>query len=89
MHLKESICEIYCDEEWVRYDPSTDWSQGGPIIERERLLVVPYNPFEDSSDWCARKPDWLVTGKVLRGPAPLIAAMRAYVAGRYGDEVEN
>ena len=33
------------DLQGVAYAPSTDWSQGGPIIERERTRIdCPWNP---------------------------------------------
>lgn len=62
--------------------PSTDWSQGGPIIERERITL---DPFDDSPNWCATIPGYMYR---VYGPTPLIAAMRCYVASKLGDEVE-
>jgi hypothetical protein len=61
------------------FKPSTDWSQGGPIIERERLLLRPCG-----LSWeCSMGGDnW------FKGLTPLIAAMRCYVASKLGDEVE-
>lgn len=61
---------------------STDWSEGGPIIERERITI---DPFDDFPNWCATIP-----GHQYRvyDPALLIAAMRCYVASKLGDEVE-
>jgi hypothetical protein len=60
--------------------PSTDWAQGGPIIDRE-LIAIDY----DHDVWNAAKYSlsWY-TG----GPTPLIAAMRCYVASKLGDEVD-
>jgi hypothetical protein len=66
------------------YSPTTDWAQGGPIIERERIsirqwtnvpIVHAYMPHDDAP-WASD------------GTSPLIAAMRAYVASKLGDEVE-
>ena len=72
--------------EWqgrVGYAPSTNWSQGGPIIERERISV---EPFKNTGKWSAFKFD---TGDCeISAPTPLIAAMRCYIASRIGDEVE-
>jgi len=65
---------------WAQsYLPSTDWAQGGPIIEREWLLLRPYG-----LSWeCSMGGDnW------FKGPTPLIAAMRCYVASKLGDEVD-
>jgi hypothetical protein len=62
---------------------STDWSQGGPIIERERLNIVP-----TSVGWEAY-PDYGMSDELFEvGPTPLIAAMRCYVASKLGDEVD-
>jgi len=64
------------------YAPSTDWSQGGPIIEREKMGI--------SRETLAYQ--WLAcsygTRTARSGPTPLIAAMRCYVASKLGDEVE-
>lgn len=68
------------------YSPSTDWSQGGPIIERESISIE-------------RKHDgwWMASCKyhyaddpmyLVLGDTPLIAAMRCYVASKLGDEVD-
>lgn len=73
---------------------STDWSQGGPIIERERVKVFP----NVGGTWSAQirhtESHPLVSHPVLAGwtnssgPTPLIAAMRCYVSAKIGDEVE-
>ena len=74
-----------------RFSPSTDWSQGGPIIDRGCIAtyasgacsVEPKNP----DYWVAEilGTDEMVT---QYGPTPLIAAMRCHVASKLGDEVE-
>ena len=66
--------------ELMHFNYSTDWSQGGPIIERERLDIYGY----DGENWCAN--DNLRATQY--GPTPLVAAMRCYVASRLGNEVE-
>lgn len=64
-----------------KYKPSTNWAQGGPIIEREQIETY----FQPTLEQWAAKHD----GNVLRyGPTPLIAAMRCYVASKLGDTVE-
>ena len=65
---------------WIKYDPSTDWSQGGPIIERENIEIG-RTPVE----WRAQRYDFI---RVAYGPTPLVAAMRCYVASELGDEVD-
>jgi hypothetical protein len=62
------------------YSPSTKWSQGGPIIERERIQLCD----AEDSQWMAYTSDT----EFCTGPTPLIAAMRCYVASKLGDEVE-
>jgi hypothetical protein len=65
------------------YCPSTDWRDGGPIIQRERVLL---EPTWGSEDWMARAGDeW---ASIAYANTPLVAAMRAYVSSKFGDEVE-
>lgn len=59
---------------------STDWAHGGPIIERERIELRG----DGDKGWIA--DDNLNPSQ--RGPTPLIAAMRCYVASVLGDEIE-
>ena len=67
---------------------STDWAQGGPIIEREWLDVTPWpNESEEKLRWQCKQHDSKFDC-VAFGPTPLIAAMRCYVASKLGDEVE-
>ena len=60
---------------------STDWAVGGPIIEQERLTVMSHQ----TRGWGS---GWMGEGQTHFGPTPLIAAMRAYVARKLGEEVE-
>jgi hypothetical protein len=70
------------------YTPTTDWSQGGPIIEREWIEVVPWpNESDENERWQATQHD-LPSRVYCSGPTPLIAAMRCYVASKLGDEVD-
>ena len=70
--------------------PSTNWAQGGPIIEREWIDVVkPVN----SVCWVATMhyqddDNERIQTSEEQGLTPLIAAMRCYVASKMGDEVE-
>ncbi len=64
--------------DWT-YNPSGDWMQGGPIVEREHIAL-----WSEGYDWEAKRygqhESW--------GETPLIAAMRCYVASKLGDEVD-
>jgi hypothetical protein len=64
-------------------DYSTNWSQGGPIIERERISPR-WSKFWKC--WEAVDPNNAQFNFI--GDTFLIAAMRAYVASKLGDEVE-
>ena len=80
-------------------DYSTDWSQGGPIVEREGInLSIDYQDDALSNDmvqigWKANLWNNSVPGTpgLLQwsyGPTPLIAAMRCYCCSKLGDTVE-
>lgn len=82
-----------------RFSPSTDWSQGGPIIERERITAYALyltgcsesgKEVNEFREWAAHKQSgrYWVSPEMFTGQTPLIAAMRCYVASRLGDEVE-
>ena len=87
---------FYYQDQWGSdvsgwYDPTTDWCVGGPIVFRNKIswntwhgdwgasftfpVRHPTNPKRDPSH------HW------MKGPTPLIAAMRTYVSSVYGDEV--
>ncbi len=70
---------------------STDWAQGGPIIEREKITLLP-----DYGDvYAAMIGAVIESGEITEsrafacGPTPLIATMRAYVASKFGDTVPD
>ena len=70
-------------EEW---SPSSRWDQGGPIIERERIMFTDLSSLENVGNiraHIARRygSHW------ADGETHLIAAMRAYVSSKFGDEV--
>jgi hypothetical protein len=94
----------YTDEQHPKqWDPSESWLMGGPIIERERIGIyegaqwpAPGHP-PAQWIWCAcvgGSPNYGTTleapaQRELRGPTPLVVAMRAYVASRFGKEVPD
>jgi hypothetical protein len=57
---------------------STDWAQGGPIMERENIATA----------WHITR--WVAWRGVVEhpGPTPLIAAMRCFVASKMGNDIE-
>lgn len=64
------------------WNPSTNWKQGGPIIEREGITIS--RGYGGKYWWAVHDANEL---EVL-GPTPLVAAMRAYVTAKLGDEVD-
>ena len=88
---------LHDEKPLASFRPSTDWAQGGPIIEREEISVEPLYTAGGLDCWQAyghnlRYDDQgnYIQGSDNRqyGPTPLIAAMRCYVASKLGDEVE-
>lgn len=73
--------------EFEAHHYSTDWSQGGPIIEEGAISLCPDEFITGDTRWCAVCTNEAV-GYEAFGPTPLIAAMRCYVASKLGDEVE-
>jgi hypothetical protein len=71
---------------------SSDWAQGGPIIEREKISVVQnitLDKLHPEWDWRATKaPHDPLDCTYAYGPTPIIAAMRCYVASKLGDTVD-
>lgn len=71
-----------------KYEPSTNWAQGGPIIGREEISINRDN--DPDYIWAA----W--TSAPIRdestafgyGDTPLIAAMRCFVVSELGEEIE-
>ena len=96
-HGKRWVIQVLCDgynpeRKVYWFEPSTDWSQGGPLIERERIsLTGPgcMGAAEPGKTWSA----YIDTGSFgggqsFFGPSPLIAACRAIVAAKLGDTVQ-
>lgn len=71
------------DDLFTPYEPSSDWSIAGPIIEREKI-AIDYS--DGGNNWCAAVYD--SDGRPQSAKDPLCAAMRCYVASKLGDEVE-
>ena len=72
------------------YTPSTNWAQGGPIIQRENIEWQWLPATDKAHQYGARKPSLGGLNRTfcMDGPTILIAAMRCYVASKLGAEVE-
>ena len=84
------ICEgrvFAYDDATCGFNPSTDWAQGGPIIERGEIALEPMTHDKFGDGWLATRVEGPAVCMEF-GPTMLIAAMRCYVVGILGDEVE-
>lgn len=76
------------------WSPSTDWSQGGPLIEKYQVATIPEAHDGRTGTECSEK--WYAViyydgGEQYtaeRCDSPLIAACRAIVAAKLGDQVD-
>lgn len=74
------------------YNYSTEWSQGGPLIEQNGIEVFCNLSAEQASRFKDASPDWRACMNRGRsehsyGPTPLIAAMRCLCATKLGEVV--
>jgi hypothetical protein len=74
--------EVTSGDEWGLWGWATDWAQGGPIIERERIAI----DWSEGNEWCASCES--NPTRIFSAATPLIAAMRCYVASKLGDDVD-
>lgn len=97
-HIWEDEIQVITNRHWITYHPSTNWNQGGPIIESEDITFRKYhNPGKERHGIyyarICRESGTMVgwyktTGFQQTGPTPLIAAMRCYVASKLGTTIE-
>jgi hypothetical protein len=80
--VDEYILETAFYSAWCsgRFNFSSDWAQGGKIIERERIGLR-----DAGGDGWAADDNIHAT---QYAETPLVAAMRCYVTSKLGDEVE-
>jgi len=81
---------LFAGHEVGRLHYTSNWAEGGPIIEREEIGIKRNAPCSDGRQWEASGS---ITAKgagyhFAYGPTPLIAAMRCYVASKLGDTVD-
>ena len=86
----EGLEDIAKGDKFPEHDFSTNWAQGGPIIEREKIDLL---ASIDGGEWTAEIWSYSYNGGGANsltkyGPTPLIAAMRCYVASKLGEEVD-
>lgn len=92
----QRFLNLWTDSAFLHY--SSNWANGGPIIEREKIDLVRCNDLyfpkgNELGDYYEMlwRAEPFNTGSISQrfyGPTPLIAAMRCYVALKLGDVVE-
>jgi hypothetical protein len=74
------------------YRPSSNWTDGGPLIESAGISVWRY-PDLDAWHACLEfnfsREDGIKAKHYYQGPTLLIAGMRCLVASKFGNEVPN
>lgn len=83
---KPVVHRKYWDEITIlRCEFGTNWTQGGPIVERERICI----DVGHDGVWLACSKQNYEDRKefINAGHTPLIAALRCYVQMRLGDEI--
>ena len=83
LNTLDLLYDVKC---YSKFNPSTDWIQGGPIIAQKRLCI----DIGHDGVWlaCSKQNYDDVPEFIHAGPTPLIAAMRCFVASKLGEEVE-
>jgi len=71
-----------CEGLTLDFHHSTDWAQGGPLIEREKITIRFWEGEAYVHAYVLSLEGW------MEGPTPLIAAMRCYVASKLGDDID-
>lgn len=71
-----------------RFPYSRDWTLSGPIIEREQISIgYGDQGGQERGGWTAFVHE--VDGLEFDFDSPLVAAMRAFVASKFGEEVPD
>jgi hypothetical protein len=80
----EGLEDIAGGDRFPEHDFSTNWAQGGPIIAREEIMFHA----GETQRIAAYFRRTGTSGVRVEGDTHLIAAMRCFVAGALGDEVD-
>jgi hypothetical protein len=87
-HASHQIVIPHLPEPECYWNPSSNWAQGGPIIERLNGHHLKIWLESSPKTKCEARINNYEGNWVAFGPTPLIAAMRCYVASKLGDEIE-
>lgn len=76
----------YVGYEMGRWCPTTDWGQGGPIIDDKEITIDYRDNETEARRWKPGEGDFVESRAGKK--QGLLAAMRCYVASELGEEVE-
>lgn len=81
---------MVADIHWTRWQPSRDWAQAGPLIEKNGIYVMPGCGTSKANllQWDARIDDPEGEPWETAGATPLEAAMRCLAYAELGIEAE-
>lgn len=85
LHDRATLRDAYPSA--IFYSPSTDWSKGGPIIEREMIELIHDRDWREDGEFGRVWQGHDAAGGFYDGDTPLIAAMRSFVAAKFGHEL--
>jgi hypothetical protein len=80
-----SEAHYFRTDEGRPFSPSRNWADGGPILEREYIRVGSTGTQQGVTHWFASIGD----KHHGSGTGYLVAAMRAFVMSKFGDEVSE
>jgi hypothetical protein len=91
-NMRSCLVKIAKDKEtrWTKFNPSTYWTHGGPLIELESITIEFQGMIGDQNYWMAYygvEPS-KNNKSAIDGPTPLVAAMRCLVKNRYGPVID-
>lgn len=90
MHIRDSEPRLWNEDHSFGYSPSTDWAQGGPLIEKHKVATIEMG---EPLEWYALIGISFDIGNNLcgeveaTGQTPLIAGVRAICAAKLGPTV--
>lgn len=87
-HEKFPSSRDFMDPYTIEY--STDWASGGPIIAKNKISIAYYpdGGHKDGGEWIASVGGDDTPFQEESGPTALVAAMRCYVASRFGSHLK-
>ena len=77
------------EESLIQYQPTTSWSDAGPILEQYEISVWRYPDLDSwhaATDFDFVRSEGLKVKNYCQGAKPLVAAMRTFVASKFWND---